>query len=171
MKRLSPIGAISRGVVAGAIGTVAMDLLWYRRYRRGGGEDSFPVWELTTDLSSWEGAPAPALIGKRLLEALSRRDIPERDAGLVNDVMHWSYGLFWGAQYGIVARAGAAPRPLRTGIAFGSAVWASDYVVLPLAKVYKPIWEYDSKSLLEDLSAHVVFGVGAATAFQLLAAV
>jgi hypothetical protein len=31
-------------------------------------------------------------------------------------------------------------------------------VVLPLAKVYQPIWEYDARVLGEDLSAHLVYG-------------
>jgi hypothetical protein len=38
-----------------------------------------------------------------------------------------------------------------------------------LAKLYKPIWEYDPKTLADDLSAHLVYGVGTATAFQLAA--
>ena len=34
----TPLGAVARGLVAGAVGTLAMDLLWFYRYRRGGGE-------------------------------------------------------------------------------------------------------------------------------------
>jgi hypothetical protein len=30
--------------------------------------------------------------------------------------------------------------------------------VLPLAKVYQPIWKYDTRTLAKDLSAHVVYG-------------
>lgn len=41
----SPLGTIASGAVAGAVGTLAMDLLWYWRYRRDGGEDSFSDWE------------------------------------------------------------------------------------------------------------------------------
>ena len=101
MTRLSPVGAVWRGVLAGAVGTVAMDLVWFYRYRRGGGESGFLDWELSTAPSSWESAPAPAQIGRRLIEAVFHRQIPVEHAALVNDVMHWSYGLFWGAGYGI----------------------------------------------------------------------
>jgi hypothetical protein len=170
MRQLSPVGAVWRGAVAGAVGTAAMDLLWFYRYRRGGGESGFAAWELSAGLSSWEDAPAPAQIGKRLGEAFLQRQIPVGRATLVNDLMHWSYGLFWGAQYGIVAGSFAAAQRLRAGVAFGATVWAGDYVVLPLAKVYKPIWEYDPKSLLDDLTAHLLFGVGTATAFRILSA-
>ena len=51
----------------------------------------------------------------------------------------------------------------------GPAVWLAGYVVLPLAKVYKPIWKYDAQTLRDDLSAHVVYGVVTATAFGALA--
>jgi hypothetical protein len=47
-------------------------------------------------------------------------------------------------------------------------VWAASYAVLPVAKLYKPIWEYDKTTLAKDLSAHLVYGVGTATAFGLL---
>ena len=32
-------------------------------------------------------------------------------------------------------------------------------MILPQAGVYKPIWDYDARTLAEDLSAHLVFGV------------
>ena len=36
---------------------------------------------------------------------------------------------------------------------FGAAVWTTGYVILPEAGIYKPIWEYDAKTLARDLSA------------------
>ncbi len=168
MAAAAPLHVLARGLGAGAVGTVAMDLLWFSRYKRGGGDDGFVDWEFSRGLARWEDAGPPAQIGKRLFEALFRRQLADEQAGLVNDVMHWSYGLFWAAQYAIVASSlGARPGP-RSGIAFGAIVWASDYVVLPLAKVYKPIWEYDAKTLADDLSAHLLYGVATATTFRLV---
>jgi hypothetical protein len=66
----TPLGAIGRGLAAGAVGTLAMDVLLYARYRRGGGNRDFRTWEFSADISSWEDAPAPALVGQRLFEAL-----------------------------------------------------------------------------------------------------
>ena len=54
------------------------------------------------------------------------------------------------------------------GAPFGALVWATGYVVLPASGVYKPIWEYDPKTLWKDLSAHLAYGIGTATAFALL---
>ena len=40
--------------------------------------------------------------------------------------------------------------------------------MLPAAKLYKPIWEYDLPTLGKDLSAHLVYGLSTAAAFKLL---
>jgi hypothetical protein len=165
--RITPIGAILRGLVAGAIGTAAMDLVWYRRYRRGGGKEKFLDWELSSDLTSWDNAPAPALIGKRVVEGFTGQPLLPERAGFMNNFMHWAYGIGWGTAYGILA--GSLPRPfVALGLPFGAAVWATGYVVLPQAGVYKPIWEYDPKTLWKDLSAHLAYGTGTAGAFALL---
>ena len=81
--------------------------------------------------------------------------------------MHWGYGIFNGASSGI--GAGSLPTPrISYGLPFGATVWAGDYVILPAAKLYKPIWEYDAKTLANDLSAHLVYGLGTAAALRLL---
>jgi hypothetical protein len=53
------------------------------------------------------------------------------------------------------------------GLPFGAAVWATGYVVLPEAGIYKPIWEYDAKTLAADLGGHLAYGAGTGTAFWL----
>ena len=170
MANATPLRVGLRGLTAGVVGTTAMDLLWFHRYKRGGGEDRFIDWELSRGLAGWEDAGAPAQIGKRLFEGVFGQELSGERAGLVNDVMHWSYGLGWAVGYAAVASwLPALPAP-RSGIAFGALVWASDYVVLPLAKVYKPIWEYDARTLADDLSAHLLYGVATATTFRLLSA-
>lgn len=166
-RTLTPIGAIVRGIVAGAVGTAAMDALLFKRYRRGGGDESAGQWEFSEGLSSWEDAPAPAKVGKRLVEGLFRIEIPPSRVPLVNNVTHWGYGILGGAQYGVVAASLRKPR-VAYGLPFGATVWASGYVVLPAAMLYKPIWEYDVKTLAQDLSAHLVYGLATATAFRLL---
>jgi hypothetical protein len=52
---------------------------------------------------------------------------------------------------------------------FGPVVWAAGYVVLPEAGLYKPIYEYDAKTLASDLSAHLAYGADTGAAFWLSA--
>ncbi|MEA2973099.1 MAG: hypothetical protein QOG82_1557 [Actinomycetota bacterium] len=166
---ISPLGALFRGTTAGAVGTAAMDLLLYRRYRRGGGSQGLWEWELSGGLSDWDGAPAPALVGRRLVEGLFQTDLSPRWARTMNNLTHWGFGKLWGGGYGLVAGSTTMP-PVLSGLALGSVVWGQGYVVLPLAKLYRPIWEYDAKTLANDYSAHLVYGVTTALAFRALTA-
>ena len=166
-RRATPLGALARGLVAGALGTAAMDTLLFARYKHSGGESAFAAWELSSDVHSWEEAPAPAQVGKRLIEGLFERELPPARAALVNNITHWVYGMLGAAQYGIVVGS-LCSRHIRYGLPFGASVWAAGYVVLPAAKLYKPICQYDRKTLAKDLSAHLVYGLSTAAAFQLL---
>ena len=161
----TPLEAIGRGLVAGAIGTAAMDTFLFARYRRGGGESRFAGWESSAGIDEWEKAPAPAQVGRRLVEGLFQTRLPSTRARLVNNVMHWGYGILNGAQYGVVA--GSLPRTrVVYGLPFGATVWAASYVVLPAVKLYEPIWKYDLKTLANDLSAHLVYGLGTAAVLE-----
>lgn len=165
---LTPLGAVIRGLVAGAVGIAAMDLVRFARHEREGGERSFRDWEFSSGLT-WETAPAPAQVGKRIMEGVFQRELSDDAAPVVNNVTHWAYGLWWGSVYGILAGSTSSPK-LLLGLPFGVLVWTSAYVVMPLAKLYKPIWEYDAKTLWMDLSAHIAYGLGTAATFRLLAA-
>jgi len=165
---MTPLGALSRGLVASAFGTLTMDLLLFSRYRRGGGDSSFGAWEFSSDVHGWEEAPAPAQVGKRFAEGVLRHPLPPERAGLVNNLVHWGFGMANGAQYALLAASRREPR-IRYGLPFAVGVWSTGYAVLPALKVYKPIWEYETKTLARDLSAHLVYGLATATAFKLLA--
>ena len=164
---LTPVGAVVRGLLSGAAGTAAMDIFLFAGYRRGGGTSTPEEWEFSEGLSSWEGAPAPAQVGKRLWEGLFQVELPPTRARLVNNVTHWAYGLLNGVLYGIVA--GSLPKQrVNYGLPFGASVWAGDYLILPAAKLYKPIREYDRKTLAKDLTGHLVYGLATAAAMRLL---
>ena len=135
MPNRSPIASITGGLIAGAIGTLAMDALWYRRYRADGGTDSFASWEFS-DADSFSDAGAPAQVGKRVLEAVTDVEVEPEAAGATTTVVHWVTGLGWGALHGLAT-----------------------------ADIYKPIWEYEPADLWKDLSAHLVFGLSTAAAF------
>jgi hypothetical protein len=165
---MSTLGSAIRGVAASAPGTLAMDASLYRRYRHDGGDETFPGWESSEGLASWDHAPAPALVAKRLLEGVLEHDVSPRYARFLNNATHWGFGLAAGAGYGLLLGSRRTPK-VWYGLPFGAAVWASGYVVLPLFGVYEPIWRYDLKTLAKDLSAHLVFGVATAAAFSALA--
>ena|ERR1051326_91783 len=165
--QMTPLEAIARGLVSGAVRSAARDLVWYWRHKRGGGKSHLPDWEFSTELRDWESAPAPAKIGKHLYEGFFQRGLPADRAALTNNIMHWGYGMSWGGLYGIVAGSLRCPRVI-VGTLLGAGVWVTSYVILPLARVYKPIWEYDARTLLKDFTAHLVYGSCTAGAFAVL---
>src|SRR5205823_12078066 len=120
------------GVAAGAVGTVAMDLVWFVRYKRSGGQSSFLTWEAASGLDSWDAASAPAKVGKLLYETVSHRDLAARRAALTTNIMHWGYGLQWGVLFGLSVGTSHHIR-LWHGALFGALVWLASYVTLPIA--------------------------------------
>jgi hypothetical protein len=49
------------------------------------------------------------------------------------------------------------------GVVLGLGAFGTAYALLPMLGVYKPIWEYDARTIWQDLSAHLVYGVTTAT--------
>ena len=155
------------GAFAGAVGTAAMDLLLYSRYRRDDGKDSFWRWESSGGVMTWDEASAPGQVGKKLEQLVTRRLPPDSWARATTNLTHWATGMGWGIQYGALAPR-TARHPRIGALALGPAAWLSSYVLLPPLKVYKPIWAYDARTLADDLSAHVVYGIATAAAFAAL---
>jgi hypothetical protein len=164
---MTPLAALIAGLVAGTVGTALMDLVWFARYRRGGGQSSFLDWEFSAGLNTWEAAPAPAHVGKLVVATVTGRSLSAQYAAVTNNVVHWTYGTFWGGLYGLLGWA-VFGRNVAWGPAFGLVVWASSYMTLPLLGLYKPMWRYDIKTLAKDLSAHLAYGLGTAATFALL---
>jgi hypothetical protein len=163
---LTPLTAVVAGLLAGGVGTVCLDTLQYLKYRRAGGTESPLAWEFAP-IDSWETAPVPGQVAKRLIEGFTQRKLPERSAWPISTAMHWTYGSAAGVAYGVVAGSLPTPRPVY-GVPFGAALFANDYIALPVAGLYQPIWKYDAKTLAWDLAGHLAYGTGTAATFWLL---
>lgn len=164
---MSLLRPVTCGLIAGAAGTVAMDLVWFIRYRGGGGESNFAKWEFASGPTSWDDAPAPAKVGKLLYETVTHEALSASYAPLTTNVMHWTYGIQWGLILAAAVGCANRLRLLPQAPLLGLLVWLASYVSLPIAGFYKPIWSYDVKTLWDDLSAHLVYGMGAAAAFKI----
>jgi hypothetical protein len=160
MAEHSPLGAVARGLAAGAVATAAMtgyqDLV-----ARMHGRESSPKPR------AWKDAPAPAQVGKRIVSGVFDKQVTLDRVGLLTNAMHWTYGVGWGAAYGLVQGTIGAP-PLRAGAALGASVWGLSYAQLVPMGIYEPPWRYPAKQLGIDLSYHLVYGVAAAAAYEAL---
>lgn len=167
-KHMTPLGAIASGVAAGLVGTACMDTVRFLRQRRSGGERNPLRWEFAS-VPTWQEAPDPGQVGKRLIEGFTQRELPDAAAWPISTLMHWSYGAAYGGLYGVVAASVRRPPPCGVyGVPFGALVWISDYITLPIAGLYEPIWKYDAKTLAADLGPHLAYGAATGTVFQIL---
>ena len=126
---LTPLAAVAAGLLAGAVGTVCLDAVQYLKYRRGGGTESPLAWEFAP-VETWDQAPDPGQVARRVIEGFTQRKLPDRWAWPVSTAMHWSYGSAWGAFYGVLAGSLRRPHALY-GLPFGAVVWVSGYLILP----------------------------------------
>jgi hypothetical protein len=163
---MNVITSVGAGMIAGAVGTAAMDLLWYRRYRRQGGRVRFLRWESGGDITTWDAASAPGEVGRKLEELLTGITPPDSWARPTTNAVHWATGIGWGLSYA-VART-LFTRSGSLAVALGPAAWLTSYAILPLIKVYEPIWKYDARTLGKDLTAHLVYGLTTASVFRIV---
>jgi hypothetical protein len=162
---ITPLAAVAGSLLAGVIGTACLDTVQYLKYRRASGTKGPLAWEFAP-VETWEKAPDPGQAAKRVIEGFTQRKLDDRWAWPISTAAHWAYGSATAVLYGILAGSLRRPHALY-GLPFGAAVWATGYVVLPEAGLYKPIWKYDAKTLASDLSAHLAYGAGTGAAFWL----
>lgn len=155
------------GVLSGAAGTAAMDLVLFARYKRSGGTAHFLGWESSETAQTWDEASAPGQFGRRLVASLTGYQLPDSWARTMVNAVHWSTGLTWGALFGVVATRSGSKVSV-TGPLLGGTAWLTSYAVLPATGLYQPIWKYDARTLEQDLSVHLTFGTVTALASKLL---
>jgi len=152
----TPLGAVVRGLVAGAVGTGLMSL--HQKLQSsgsGGGSDKG---------DPWGSAPTPALVARKLAKGIFDRDLPAERIGELAEAMHWAYGLTWGAVYGLVAGT-TRPSPLKAGPALAAAVWGASYAQLVPMGLYEPPWTYPPRTVASDLGYHLTYGLGVALGY------
>jgi hypothetical protein len=156
------LGALGKGIVAGAVGTAAMTAAQLAVAKARGAPTSTPVPR------TWAEAPAPAQLAKKAAEAVGEgRRVTKRDVPRLTNLLHWLYGTAWGPVYGAIA-AQAAPQPLGGGLALGAGVWGASYAELVPLGIYEPPWRYPAKELATDLGFHLVYGLAVAGTFAAL---
>ncbi len=167
--RSTPLGAVARGLVAGAIGTafmtIAQDLTAKLQGSGDDGEQQGPGQSQLQD--PWQQASAPAKVAKRISEGVFQHEVSPDRISLLTHGMHRSYGTGWGAVYGLAQGAIHAPT-LRHGLLFGTGVWAMSYVELVPMGLYEPPWKYSPSAIATEVGYHLVYGTATAAAYSLL---
>ena len=147
----SPLGAVARGLAAGAIGTAVMTAVQMAYYKA----------------KDMEGSSTPGEVARRITEGVLQREFPEERMDTATNAMHWLYGTSWGAAYGLWA--GTTHPSVPRGILGGTLmVWGAAQIQLPAMKLAPPPWKYAPSSLAMDVGFHSTWALGTAVAYRAL---
>ena len=156
--------AVGKGLLAGLAGTALMTA-YQEAVARAQGRSA--AAEQLKEPRTWAEAPAPAQLAKKVSEGVLHKRVTKRQAPLLTNVLHWTYGAGLGAAYGLAASR-LQKSPLTQGAAFGGAVWGFAYASLTPLGIYEAPWRYSAKTLGVDFSDHLVYGLGVAAVFDAL---
>jgi hypothetical protein len=86
------VRSLGAGLLAGAVGTAAMDVVLYGRYRRDGGKETLWRWEFFGDVTTWDDASAPGQPGRKALRFATGHE-PDEWARATTNLVHWATGV------------------------------------------------------------------------------
>ncbi len=150
---LTPVGAVGRGLIAGAAATAVMTTAQNAYYKVTGSQ----------------GSSTPGEVGRRVLEGVFHRQVsPEQVSGRLTTGVHWAYGTSLGVPYALVAGSLNTRSTLLHGFGAGVGVWANSRAGMTAMQLAPPPWQDPKKTLAMDLGFHLVYGFTAAAVFRAL---
>jgi hypothetical protein len=160
----TPLGALVRGLAAGAIGAGAQSLFFFATSRLRPEATRVPP-----ELSR----PEPQALDESRLETAARRTadglmqrgpVDARVKTALGSMVHYGFGAAWGGVYGL-----ARESMRMSSLGFGAFVWmASDNLILPAFRLAAWPRHYSVKEHHYALQGHFVYGLGTAAAYALL---
>ncbi|HWC31974.1 MAG TPA: hypothetical protein VG709_02480 [Actinomycetota bacterium] len=139
-------GAIGKGLVAGAAGTVAMTISSTLEMKARGREQS----------------TAPAEAAERVLGVEPKGESEETR---LNTLVHFGYGTGWGIPRGLLGLVMSGPMATATHFL---AVWGTALGMLPGLGVAPPPTQWGAKEVAVDAWHHAVYAVVTGLVFDLL---
>ena len=163
-KAPTPLGALARGMAAGAIGA-GVQSLFFRATRR---------WmPKPTQVPPELGKPEPEARGETSLETVARRTanglmqrgpIDDRTRSALGTLVHYGFGAAWGGLYGLLRESTRV-----SALGFGALVWmASDNLLLPAFRLSAWPTRYSAREHHYALQAHFAYGLSTSAAYALL---
>lgn len=155
--------AISKGVLAGAIGGLAG--AWAMNEFHAVSQGVSEAWkrsahqpEKPQSQGQSEEDDATMKTADRLATLFTHRHLTKEQKKKAGPIVHYAYGALIGAVYGAIAEMA----PLATkgiGTAYGAAVWlGGDEIGVPALGLSKPPTEYPVSVHAKALASHLVYG-------------
>ena len=163
-KAPSPLGALARGMIAGAIGAGAQSLFFLATRRWTPKPTGLPA-HLRKPEPEAQDESSLQTVARRTVDGLMQRGPLEGEQkSRAASAVHYVFGAIWGGLYGL-CRESFRTSPL----AFGFGVWmASDNLLLPAFRIAAWPQHYSLKEHHYALQGHFVYGLATSAAYALL---
>jgi hypothetical protein len=143
------LGALSRGMVAGAIGTIAMTV----------------SERLEMAVSGREASQVPGQVGAHLLPGQDPDS--SADVARLNAPVHWAHGISMGALRGALDMAGV--RGPEASIAHFLLLWGGDAALYRALGVADLPWRWDADELASDVLHKGLYAMTTGAVYDALA--
>lgn len=142
------LGAIGLGLLAGAVGTVALTL----------------AEKVEASISGREPSTVPGQVGAKLTgrDPNAHPEVAQR----LNPVVHWAHGIVLGAVLGLLVFAGLSFLPAT--LVFFGLVWGGDVLLYRALGIAEMPWKWSRSELLADLWGKGIYAVATSAAFLAL---
>lgn len=165
MRQPTPLGALARGFVAGAVGAFAQRQFF--RLTAPLAPKSDPAAFEPPEAEQREET-ATATVARRWVEGFMRRGpLDERTKARLARAVHYCFGAEWGALYALVRESAPGIESVPGTIAYGTAVWiVGDNVILPAFRLAGPPTAYSARTHGYAWVAHLVYAFGVRAAYE-----
>lgn len=133
------LGALGRGLVAGAVGTVAMTV----------------SERLEMAVSGREGSQVPGQVGASLIPGKNAES--PTDVAQLNSAVHWAHGITMGALRGALDVAGL--RGASASLAHFTLLWGGDAALYRALGIADVPWRWSPAELATDMLHKGVYAV------------
>lgn len=170
-RRVSPVGALFRGMAAGVVGTFTQDL-YFRAMKRVKPRTPREVFQPPEPEQQDE--QAVQTVARRFVEGMMARPLREEHKRRAGVIVHRAFGAGWGGLWGLVREsvpAVASPTPI--GLAgltgFSALVWmVGDNLILPAFRLAAWPQRYAPALHAYAFGAHVAYGLGTCLSYELM---
>jgi hypothetical protein len=139
--------AIGKGIVAGFIGTAVMTL----------------AQAIEMKITKRKGSEAPAEGAKKVLDV---KATTKEKNDKVNNLVHWTYGSYWGIARGILAESGM--KGWGGNAVHFAAVWGTALWMLPTLKLAPPPQKWGGTQLAKDALFHAIYSTATGYAYDFI---
>ncbi|APR85127.1 Hypothetical protein A7982_10476 [Minicystis rosea] len=162
--RPTPLGAVVRGLAAGAVGSAAQDL-FFRATAAITPET--PQSAFSPPEAEQREETATQTVARRTVECMMQRHLAPESREASGVVVHYAFGAALGAAYGLLRESAPVLRGPLGAAAYGLGAWVvGDDIVLPAFRLSAGPTAYPLKTHAYAIAAHLVFGAAVAAAYE-----